>query len=28
VDRSGEDILLIDVALLPEFRNGGLARRW
>ena len=24
VDRSGEDILLIDVALLPEFRNGGI----
>src|SRR6266571_1413372 len=24
VDRSGEDILLIDVALLPEFRNAGI----
>src|SRR5260370_8962977 len=25
VDRSGDDILLIDVALLPEFRNAGIA---
>jgi len=24
VDRSGDDILLIDVALLPEFRNAGI----
>jgi GNAT superfamily N-acetyltransferase len=24
VDRSGEDILLIDIALLPEFRNAGI----
>ena len=24
VDRSGDDILLIDVALLPEFRNAGM----
>ncbi len=24
VDRSGDDILLIDVALLPEFRNAGV----
>src|ERR1039458_5676929 len=24
VDRSGEDILLIDIALLPEFRSAGI----
>jgi ribosomal protein S18 acetylase RimI-like enzyme len=24
VDRSGKDILLIDIALLPQFRNAGI----